>query len=652
LLALNTNKKKYKVFNILNIIIQFIYIVLSESRGTLLACIILLFIGVLYFLNSKEYMKEKINNIVFRLSIYLLIGIAACAILYMANNLTLKIFSNIPKQLTQIDNNNQSTNESSTDVIDMQRKDIIENNDISNLRFSIWSSAFDMFKTSPIFGTSPRNILAYAKDIDPNTFIAMREYTSMHNTYIEILVFTGVLGSSFIFIFFIKTFINMFIYYKNTKFKSDNIFLNYIALIIISILIYSMFEAEIVFADSPSSLIFWIFLSYMISVGALAPLAKGGMSRSDKGDFARPQTKKKICIIDLDLSIKGGSGRVTSILANYLSEKYEVHVISLNLSCGKLAYNFNEKVKTHIIMQEPNYRIRKVLYYSRKTLREIIKTNQIETALLMGAFTSFIGIVNTMFLNIRLVNCDQGSLMGQWNERLTTFIRKLCYIFADKTVVLTKSSLNDYIEKFNVKENKITQIYNPIDEEMIKYAKEYNPDSKKIISVGRFTEEKGFDMAVQAAEELLNFSADWEWHIYGEGVLLEQIKQEIISKNLENHVILKGQRDDIYKLYNDYSILVMPSYREGFSLVLLEGKVNNLPLVSFDINAGPNEIIQNNENGFLIKPYNIQDMAEKINILLNNRELRIEFSNNSSKNINEFNKEVIIEKWSNLIDED
>lgn len=135
------------------------------------------------------------------------------------------------------------------------------------------------------------------------------------------------------------------------------------------------------------------------------------------------------------------------------------------------------------------------------------------------------------------------------------------------------------------------------------------------------------------------------------GPAFNEVKEKIIKYNLENNVILKGAVNPIlvYDQYSNYTMFVLTSYREGLPLVLLEAKANKLPIVSFDIETGPNEIVENNVNGFLIEKYNIKEMAIRINELLKNKDLRQKFSNNAYKNINKFKQDTIINEWINLI---
>ena len=75
---------------------------------------------------------------------------------------------------------------------------------------------------------------------------------------------------------------------------------------------------------------------------------------------------------------------------------------------------------------------------------------------------------------------------------------------------------------------------------------------------------------------------------------------------------------------------------------------NRLPLISFDIKTGPNEIINNGVNGFLIDYDDIKTMENKIELLINNLELRRNMSNEAYKNVQKFKKEEIIIKWDKI----
>ena len=94
----------------------------------------------------------------------------------------------------------------------------------------------------------------------------------------------------------------------------------------------------------------------------------------------------------------------------------------------------------------------------------------------------------------------------------------------------------------------------------------------------------------------------------------------------------------------------MTSRYEGFPMTLLEGAAKGLPMISFDIPTGPNEIIKNGENGFLCQDNGNGDMIEKIQLLMKKEELRIKMSEKSRKTAEYFSVNKILKSWNTLLE--
>lgn len=356
---------------------------------------------------------------------------------------------------------------------------------------------------------------------------------------------------------------------------------------------------------------------------------------------------EKIAIIDFDMSVFGGVEKVTEQVANGLSNYYDVVVISLNHTNQNLVYKLDNRIKYYPINETKNNRIRGTIKFTRKKIRKIIKEEKIEKIVTMGDYCTFCTIINLFGIRKKIVYEDHGAIINQINDKTVTMIKRFNSIFSKRIVVLTDINKEDYCKIFKTKKNKIVKICNPICIEEKK--EEYKVDSNKIITATRFSKEKGLDMLIQVATELKKYNDNWIWDIYGDGKEFDNIKEMIEKNGLKNHVILKGYCDNVKEQYKNYAMCVLTSYREGLPVVLLEAKEKNLPIVSFDINTGPREVVENNVNGFLIEPYNIELMAKKINELLNDKEKRIMFSKNAKKDIEKFDERKIIEQWCDLL---
>ncbi|MGM9009059.1 glycosyltransferase, partial [Campylobacter jejuni] len=98
------------------------------------------------------------------------------------------------------------------------------------------------------------------------------------------------------------------------------------------------------------------------------------------------------------------------------------------------------------------------------------------------------------------------------------------------------------------------------------------------------------------------------------------------------------------------SIYVMTSYFESFGMVLIESANYSIPSISFDVKTGPKEIIDNKRSGFLIEDGNLQEFANKLQVLMQDERLREKFGKNAKEKVQkEFSKEAIMQKWIKLI---
>lgn len=359
---------------------------------------------------------------------------------------------------------------------------------------------------------------------------------------------------------------------------------------------------------------------------------------------------KKIAIISWDMSIIGGINQVVATLAKGLCEKYEIYIISLVKKNENSVYIFPEKVHNIYYILEKDARGREVIRKGKKRLKELLREERISTVLLMGFQVSLPVILMAGRRGINYVFCDHEALMSRWKEYKITAVRFFTALFSNKVVTLTENNAKDYCKKFHLSKKKVMFIYNSISDNVMKYRGKYQENSKVILSVGRFSPEKGYEMLVDVAKEVFQTYPDWKWHIYGSGETFEQIKSKIIKNQLENNVILKGEVTDVSQIYRQASIYVLTSYREGLPLVLLEAKANHLPCISFDIVSGPREIVRSDVDGILIPPFDVEKMTDKIKLLIGDKELRIKMSKEADKNLWKFSSETVMNQWFELID--
>ena len=178
------------------------------------------------------------------------------------------------------------------------------------------------------------------------------------------------------------------------------------------------------------------------------------------------------------------------------------------------------------------------------------------------------------------------------------------------------------------------------------YPPEYKKEVHKILSIGRLREQKGFDIAIEAAYQLKRKGIMFEWYVIGSGELEDELKSEIASKGVSDCFMLIGIRENPYPYIKNCDVFVQPSRWEGKSVVIDEAKILCKPIVVTNYSTVHDQI-QEGEEG-LIVPMNADGIADGIQKLLEKEELR----NGLIKylEVHEYGNQQEIQKYVNLLD--
>lgn len=362
----------------------------------------------------------------------------------------------------------------------------------------------------------------------------------------------------------------------------------------------------------------------------------------------------KICFFSGDISRSGGTERVATNIANLLCQDHDIYIYSIVQNRQKTFYDIDSKIQLASIFDKKNdiYTLNKISRHLKlaQNLREFVVSNEIEILIDIDTQLSVNSVPALSLLDIKHVawehfNVDFISHSSR-ETKVRELGRRLASSFCDAIVVLTERDQVKFRAKYSPK-TKLAHIYNPI-ENSNSVKVEYDLNSKILLSAGRLVNEKGFDILVEVGRKIFNKHEDWKWVILGEGNDREYIQNKIEEYSLEKNIILKGNVTNISDYYQKASIFVLTSRYEGFGLVLTEAKAFSLPCVSFDIDSGPSEIILDDVNGFLVKPFDLEEMAKKINFLIENPSLRKQQSERSLKDTDKFDKNNIVKKWNEL----
>lgn len=358
----------------------------------------------------------------------------------------------------------------------------------------------------------------------------------------------------------------------------------------------------------------------------------------------------RVCFLCRGFVSNGGIGRVISVLSDKLVDDMEIFLLSFYDEKASSYYAVNPKCKQDTLYSAPISMTKAILLnHAVKKLCFYIQKNKIDVIIACGALFYPMAVMAAHKTGIKSICWEHTNPNNKTDYNFQDFARRFGATRSDANVVLTKNALQVYQTRFPKAKN--YQIYNPIDPDLLKVDYEYDIRSRRIVSVGRLRPQKNFSRLLDIAAVVLREYPDWQWDIYGEGPLREELEAKRKDLGLEEHVHFCGQVPDLYDRYHNYSFMVMTSDYEGFPMTLLEGAANKLPLIAFDVPTGPSEIIDNGKNGFLCENGNTDEMIRSIEKMIDDTEFRKISSINSFHTVESFDVRSIKKAWSKLIEE-
>ncbi len=348
----------------------------------------------------------------------------------------------------------------------------------------------------------------------------------------------------------------------------------------------------------------------------------------------------KICFLEGDMSRRGGTERMTAWLANALVREHKIVIISLKMK-DKLPYFSLDQSISHVTL--PDKDSKSSVFTQICEIRKILKKEKFDIVINVDVGMCIFGIPAAFGTKTKVITWEHGNSRNNWGSRRFPYFRKFAVKFGDAMVVLTEKDRANYQENFPSRKP-ICVISNPSK----RHEYHYDNESKIILSAGLLIPIKRFELAIEAAAKVLPNHPEWSWVFCGEGSERERLEKLIEKYHLEKQVFLPGSIQKMDDMYQKSAIYVMTSEMEGLPMVLLEAKSWGVPIVSFDIMTGPSDIIRDGVNGYLAESGNIDELAEKIAILIEQPELRRKFSDASQMDMEKFDETEIVKKWETL----
>lgn len=361
---------------------------------------------------------------------------------------------------------------------------------------------------------------------------------------------------------------------------------------------------------------------------------------------------KNVCFLIGNLNNSGGIERVTTLVANELQKDdcYSIHILNLTKGDNPF-FKLSKNLKVSSLY---NYDISFKKEYIKTVIkiRNYIKENNIETLIVVDSLTCIFTIPALLGLRINHICWEHFNFNNNNGIYLRDLARKLAAKYCTTIVTLTDQDLNTW--KNNIKKIKanILNIYNPCPFERVDIKDmDFTNKSNVFIAIGHITKVKGYDFLIEAWRKLPKDYNNWKLLIIGNGNsqeiknLMDRIKKYELS-NVELHPATR----EIENYYRNSKFYCLTSRYEGLPMVLIEAQSFGLPIVAFDCETGPRDVVIDGENGYLVDLANIDDFSNRLVDLMNmsKKDYKI-MVNKSLKNSERFFINNIILKWKNII---
>lgn len=347
-----------------------------------------------------------------------------------------------------------------------------------------------------------------------------------------------------------------------------------------------------------------------------------------------------------DISGHGGTERVTSEVASMLAEQtsFPIEILSLQQTSAKPFFPVSPKIKLRSLFRKAGHGITRFPITWHK-LHRYVKMNNASILVDVDGILDLYSIPATIGTSVRVISWEHFNYFANPTVPYRKISRKLAGRFASAIVTITEQDRKNYQDNLKVLRCPVITITNPMPPFQ---THPYEINSKTIISAGRLTNQKGFDLLLQAAKKVLPQHPQWQWYILGEGEQRTELEETIHKYGLSSQIHMPGMVN-IDDYLQHASFFVLASRYEGLGMVLLEAKAHKLPLISFDCPVGPNEIIENGTNGILVPPENTELLAKAVNELIDSKQLREFFSNESARGTERFQAKFILKQWVQLL---
>ncbi|MFQ5456254.1 MAG: glycosyltransferase [Nitrospirota bacterium] len=358
-------------------------------------------------------------------------------------------------------------------------------------------------------------------------------------------------------------------------------------------------------------------------------------------------------IID-SLNIGGTEKQCVEIAKRTNSEKYNVHLVTLN----KEGHLYHDLIHADIPLTEFNI---SDAFYHQKSIIQIfrlasfMKKKRFHIVQTYGFYSTVPGVIAAKIARVPVIIAGKRD-MSELLSKTQIKAEKMLWKFSERIIVNARKIRNYLVSKEGIQKDKIIVIYNGVDLKQVSSTSENIDDQSKPNIVGmiaNFRPQKDHTTFLKAAEIVLGKRSDVKFLLVGSGPFEDEMKQYARQLRIHNNVIFYGRKTgkELYDILKNLTVSVLSSTNEGIPNVILESMSFGIPVIA-NPSGGVPELVEDRVTGFLF-PYKRPDiLAEKIIYLLDNKKVTEKMGRNGQRKVEkEFNYTVMKNQYERLYEE-
>jgi glycosyltransferase involved in cell wall biosynthesis len=350
----------------------------------------------------------------------------------------------------------------------------------------------------------------------------------------------------------------------------------------------------------------------------------------------------------------GGAERVLSELANHwVSQGQGVSLITLCAPGTPSLYPLDSRIRGVQLGQTASGSV-PVFVRLKNIVRRIFKVRKALKAESPDVIVSFVDVMNittliaSRWLDIPVIVAERTHPAYHPLPVFYKVLRKIAYLWADKVICQTASA-SCYFSR--LPDSKKAVIPNYVKRVAVpKQEADIAKPVRRLISVGRLCQSKGFDTLIRAFADLVPQNRDLNLLIYGEGVLRPVLESLIRELGLTQHVFLPGTVRNIEAALSQADLFVFPSHYEGFPNALCEAMAAGLPVIASAC-SGTVDILREGVDGRLFPVGDVNRLGTLLKELVEDPTQRMALSQGALTLPDRFSKARVLKLWDDVLAE-